>query len=157
VSRFIVINKITLPLWKNNMREASQDDNPPIPPDAIRCISGLIYQVLKPGAGNERPGPDDVVQVVYRARTARGHLLDTSGDTSKTLSVRGAMPGLAEALQLMTVGQKMRVWMPPTPSTDKPREVKNWTVVFDIELVGFTRMKEYSSLPTELTSPRKEE
>jgi FKBP-type peptidyl-prolyl cis-trans isomerase len=115
--------------------------------------------VLSPGTGNERPGPDDVVQVVYRARTETGHLFDSSGDndTPKTLSVGGVIPGLAEPLQLMTVGQKMRVWIPPNLPSDKLREAKKGTLMFDIELVGFTRVKEYPSLPIELTSPRKEE
>ena len=146
------------------MSNTSQEQNAPeydasIPPDAIRCISGLIYQVLRPGTGNERPGPDDVVQVVYKARTETGHLFDTSGDNDipKILSIRGVIPGLAEALQLMTVGQQMRVWIPPNLSSDKLREAKKGTLIFDIALVGFTRMKEYPSLPIELTSPRKEE
>jgi len=146
------------------MSNTSQKQNAPendtsIPSDAIRCISGLIYQVLRPGTGNERPGPEDVVQVVYRARTETGHLFDTSGDndTPKTLSMGGVIPGLAEALQLMTMGQKMRVWIPPNLSSDKLREAKKVTLIFDIALVGFTRMKEYPALPIELTSPRKEE
>ena len=146
------------------MNDTSQEQNAPkndasIPADAIRCISGLIYHVLKPGTGKERPGPDDVVQVVYTARTETGHLVYTSGDnyTPKTLSIRGLIPGLAEALQLMTVGRQMRVWIPPNLSSDKLREAKNGTLIFDLVLVGFTRMKEYPSLPIELTSPRKEE
>jgi len=146
------------------MSDTSQEQNAPendvsIPLDAIHCISGLIYQVLRPGVGNESPGPDDVAQVVYRALTETGDLFDTSGDNDipKTLSMREVIPGLAEALQLMTVGQRMRVWIPPNLSFDKLREAKKRTLIFDIELVGFTRMKEYPSLPIELTSPRKEE
>jgi len=146
------------------MSDISQEQKAPendvsIPLDAIHCISGLIYQVLRPGVGNENPGPDDVAQVVYRALTETGDLFDTSGadDIPKTLSIREVIPGLAEALQLMTVGQKMRVWIPPNLSFDKLREAKKGTLIFDIELVGFTRMKEYPSLPIELTSPRKEE
>src|SRR5688500_4747545 len=119
------------------MSHTSHEQNAPeydasIPPDAIRCISGLIYQVLRPGAGNERPGPDDVVQVVYKARTETGHLFDTSGDndTPKILSMRGVIPGLAEALQLMTVGQHMRVWIPPNLSSEKLLEAKKGTLIF---------------------------
>ncbi len=143
----------------NSQEQNARENDASIPPDAIRCISGLIYQVLRPGTGNERPSPDDVVQVVYRARTETGHLFDASGDydTPKTLSMRGVIPGLTEALQLMTVGQKMRVWIPPNLSSDKLREARKGTMIFDIALVGFTRTKEYPSLPIELTSPRKEE
>lgn len=124
-------------------------------PDAIHCISGLIYQMLRPGTGNERPGPDDVVRVLYSARTETGQLFDSSGedDTPKTLSVSGVIPGLAETLQLMTVGQQMHVWIPLDLSSDELWETNKGTVIFDIELVGFTRMKEPPSIPTELTSP----
>jgi FKBP-type peptidyl-prolyl cis-trans isomerase len=139
--------------------EIAPADEASIPPAAIYCISGLIYQVLRPGTGNERPGPDDVVQVVYGARTETGHPFDSSGDsdTPKTLSMREIIPGLAEALQLMTVGQRMRIWIPPNVASDNPREAKKGILNFDIALVGFTRMKEYPSLPIALTSPRKEE
>jgi hypothetical protein len=55
------------------------------------------------------------------------------------------------------VAQRMRVWIPPNLSSDKLREAKKGTLIFDIALVSFTRMKEYPSFPIELTSPRKEE
>jgi FKBP-type peptidyl-prolyl cis-trans isomerase len=140
---------------KQNMLE----NNISIPPDVKYCISGLTYQVLRPGTGNERPGSDDVVQAVYQAWTEAGHRFDTSGDnnTPKVLSVREVIPGLGEALQLMRVGQKIRAWIPPNLSSDELRESKQGTLIFDIELVGFTRMREYPSLPLELTSPQKEE
>ena len=96
-------------LRESSMKDTSQEQNAPeddvsIPPDAIHCISGLIYQVLRPGVGDERAGPDDVAQVIYRARTETGQLFDTSGanDIPKTLSLREVIPGLAEALQIMT-------------------------------------------------------
>lgn len=146
------------------MSDPSLEQNAPepdasIPADAIRCISGLVYQVLRPGSGNQRPGPDDVVQVVYRAQTATGQPFDTSGDddTPKTLSMREVMPGLAEALQLMTVGQQMRVWIPPNLASETLRAAQAGTLIYDLALVDFTRMKEYPALPIEITSPQKEE
>lgn len=146
------------------MSDTSPEQNAPesaasIPPDAIYCISGLIYQVLRSGTGNERPGPDDVVQVLHKARTETGQLFDIAGEDGnpKTLSVSGAIPGLAEALQLMTVGQKMRVWIPPNLSSEKLREAYKETLILDIELVNFTRMEEPPSIPIELTSPRRQE
>ena len=142
------------------MSDPSQEQNATgndvsVSPDAIHCISGLIYRVLRPGAGNERPGPDDVVEVVYRAWTETGDLFETSGDdTPKTLFMRGLIPGLAEALQIMTVGQKMRVWIPPSLSSAEGREAKKGTLIFDLALVGFTRMKEYPCFPS--NSPHRE-
>lgn len=145
------------------MSDTAQEQNVPetdasIPPEAIRCISGLIYQTLEPGTGNERPGPDDRVQVVYRGWTETGRLVATSGDSDapKTLSMRGLSPGLVEALQLMTAGQKIRAWIPRTLSSQEQRGTTKEALMFDIALIGFTRMKERPSLPIELTSPRKE-
>lgn len=165
VSGFFVTNRIRRGLTgRYRVNDTSQDQNArekgiSNPRAATHCISGLIYQVLRPGEGNTRPGPDDELQVVYTARTETGSLFDTSGDsdTPKTLSVRGAMPGLAEALQLMTVGQEMRVWIPPELSSDTLKEARQGTLIFDITLVGFARRKEYPSLPVELTSPRNDE
>lgn len=98
-----------------------------------------------------------MAEVVYKAWTETGDLFETSDDeTPKSFTVRGLIPGLAEALQLMTVGQKMRVWIPPSRSSVKGLEANKDTLVFDLALVGFTRMKEYPSLPIELTSPRKQ-
>jgi FKBP-type peptidyl-prolyl cis-trans isomerase len=146
------------------MKDKSQQKAVPqkvtsVPSDAIHCISGLIFQVLRPGTSDERPGPDDVVQVLYQARTDTGHLLDCPDEngTPRTFPVREAIPGLAEAFQLMTVGQKMRVWIPAHLASDKSREAKERTLTFDLEMVSFTRVKEPPSLPRELTSPRKEE
>jgi FKBP-type peptidyl-prolyl cis-trans isomerase FklB len=146
------------------MSNTLQQQNAPendvsIPPDAIRCISGLTYLVLRQGTGNESPGSDDEVQVVYKAWTDTGQMFDTSNDNGNPtiLSVREVIPGLGEALQLMRVGQKIRVWIPPNFSFNKLRESKQETLIFDIELVSFTRTREYPSLPLELTSPRKEE
>jgi FKBP-type peptidyl-prolyl cis-trans isomerase len=140
-------------------QQHTPEDVTAIPSEAIHCISGLIYQVLRPGTGKERPGPDDVVQVLYKARTETGHLFETAGEqgTPQTFSISKVISGLAEALQLMTVGQKMRVWIPPNLSSNELQEAHKGTLIFDIELVSFTRVKEPPSLPIELTSPRKEE
>ena len=131
----------------------------PFPPHAIYCISGLVYEVLKPGTGNERPGADDVVQVIYTALTDPQSRFASSGEseTPQTLSVNQVMPGLAEALQLMTVGQKLRVWIPPHLASTQLQEAAQGTLIMDIELVGFTRMRDYPPVPNELRSPRKEE
>lgn len=131
-----------------------------IPSDAIHCVTGLVYQVLKPGTGNDQPGPNDIVQVVLKqAQADTEPLLDTSDESSapQTISVGKVIPGLAEAFQLMAVGQKMRVWIPAHLADGKSQEVKERTLIFDIEMVSFTRLKEPPSLPRELTSPQKEE
>jgi FKBP-type peptidyl-prolyl cis-trans isomerase len=132
---------------------------PSIPPDAIHCVSGLVYQVVRPGDGGEKPGPEDVVRVVYDARTEAGEPFDSAGgvDTPATLSVADSPPGLAEAFQLMSVGERIRAWIPPRLQSAEAREADVGTLAYDLELVGFTRTREYPTLPIELTSPRRKD
>ena len=127
---------------------------PAPPPDAIRCISGLVYQVTRPGHGREKPGPDDVVRVSYEAVTEAGDPFARTGEGGRTMSVGEAGPGLAEALQLMSVGQRSRAWIPPSLASDEARAAGVGTLVYDLELLGFERTKEYPAVPVELTSPR---
>ena len=100
----------------------------------IHCVSGLDYEVIERGPGDETPGPEDVVEVRMNGE-------------QRTLRVDEVGPGLAEALQLMTVGGKVRAWIPPRLSAGEPSPV-------DLELLSFTRTRDYPALPVELTSPR---
>lgn len=131
------------------------DTGPVIPSDAIRCVSGLIYQVLRPGKSEEKPGLDDVVQVSIEARSDSSRASDSpvASGALRTIIVREAAPELAEALQLMTVGQKMRVWLPANLAS-APGDAKERTLTYDIEMVGLTRVSGPAALPLELTSPR---
>ena len=126
--------------------------------DKIHCISGLIYQVLQPGSGNERPGSDDILQVSCWTQNKTAYLLPTSDDKElpQTVRMNELCPGLAEAFQLMTVGQKIRVWIPPHLTATQSAEAFGQTLVLDLKMFGFTRMKEPPTLPIELTSPREE-
>jgi hypothetical protein len=141
----------------DSQRPAMPEKPPIVPSDAVHCISGLIYQVLRPGTGDERPGPDDVVQVHCRAWNEAAAVCGApKSGTPQTLSVSEAIPGLAEAFQLMTVGQQIRVWIPARLSSPAVQEAKRGAMVLDLELVDFTRVKPPPSVPLELRSPRKE-
>ena len=100
----------------------------------IHCVSGLDYEVIEPGGGENPPGPEDVVEVRM------------SGE-DRTLRVDEVSPGLAEALQLLTVGRKIRVWIPAELGEGEAS-------THEIELISLTRTREYPTLPIELTSPR---
>jgi len=128
-----------------------------VPSNAIHCISGLVYQVLRRGTSDERPGPDDAVQVLLEERDNAENFIDSSGEngTPRTFIVREAIPCLAEAFQLMAAGQKIRVWLPAHLTSDESRATKESTLTLDIEMVSFTHAKESPSLPNELTSPRR--
>jgi FKBP-type peptidyl-prolyl cis-trans isomerase len=103
--------------------------------------SGLQYEVLAAGTG-PKPKLDDVVVAHYKGSHVDGKEFDgtdPAGDPA-SFPLRGVVPGWQEALPLMAVGSKWRIYLPPdlgygeggSPPAIEPNEV----LVFDIELVG---------------------
>jgi FKBP-type peptidyl-prolyl cis-trans isomerase FklB len=102
--------------------------------------SGLQYEVLKTGAG-PRPTADDTVSTHYRGTHLDGSEFDATDPAGEpaTFPLRGVVPGWQEALPLMNVGSKWRLYVPPelgygeegSPPVIEPNEV----LVFEIELV----------------------
>ena len=107
----------------------------------VTTASGLQYQVLKEGDG-PMPKVDDIVKVHYR-----GTLIDgTEFDSSYTRNEPAVFPlnkvisGWTEALQLMKVGSKYRIFLPPdlaygdrgAPPVIQPGSM----LIFDVELLG---------------------
>jgi FKBP-type peptidyl-prolyl cis-trans isomerase FklB len=110
-------------------------------PGVITLPSGLQYTVLKEGAG-PKPTLDDVVEAHYRGTHVDGTEFDGTepGGEPAAFPLRGVVPGWQEALPLMKVGSKWRVWLPPelgygdagSPPAIEPNEV----LVFEIELLA---------------------
>jgi FKBP-type peptidyl-prolyl cis-trans isomerase FkpA len=126
-----------------------------IPPDAVRCVTGLAYKRIGRETGGPRPGPEDIVEVRYQARSEDGRVIERSDAASAphTWSLRFLIPGLAEAIQLLARGEKLRAWIPPHLSSDILRARVPGNVIFDLELTDFTRVTEPPTLPNELRSP----
>ncbi len=84
------------------------------PADAIRTASGIQMKVLEPGAGTEHPVGDDCVVLRFTAWKRDGSLFSTSGlhGESTVQCLLTAIPGISEALKLMSVGEKRRIWVP---------------------------------------------
>ena len=110
-------------------------------PGVISLPSGLQYTVLKEGTG-PKPTLEDVVEAHYRGTHIDGTEFDgtEAGGEPAAFPLRGVVPGWQEALPLMKVGSKWRVWLPPdlgygdagSPPAIEPNEV----LVFEIELVS---------------------
>jgi FKBP-type peptidyl-prolyl cis-trans isomerase FkpA/FKBP-type peptidyl-prolyl cis-trans isomerase FklB len=106
-----------------------------------RTASGLQYQVLVAGRG-ARPKADDTVRVNYVGRHLDGREFENTYavDHPAELALGQVMPGWREALTLMPVGSKYRIWLPSklaygdrgVPGTIEP----NSTLVFEIELLA---------------------
>jgi len=106
-------------------------------PGVTTTASGLQYEVLQEGSG-PKPSPDSRVRVVYRGTLIDGSVFDSSSTGGATFILNRVVPGFAEALQLMSVGSKFRVVIPPTLAygmrPDGPGG-PNATLIFDIELL----------------------
>ncbi|MGE3274449.1 MAG: FKBP-type peptidyl-prolyl cis-trans isomerase [Vicinamibacterales bacterium] len=110
------------------------------PDDAIRTASGLAYKVLKPGTGTEGPTAASEVTVHYSGWTASdGKLFDSSvmRGVPATFRLGDVIEGWAEGMQLMTIGQRMRFWIPEELAYKGEAGSPAGMLVFDVELLGF--------------------
>jgi FKBP-type peptidyl-prolyl cis-trans isomerase len=118
------------------------------PADAHRTPSGLASKVLRVGLGNVKPTLTSTVTVHYTGWTTDGKMFDTSTDgspiTAPLTRPNGApsfIQGWIEALQLMRVGEKRRVWIPGNLAYDNIPDAKGQPpnpkgmLVFDIEML----------------------
>ena len=107
----------------------------------ITTASGLQYEVMKKGDG-PMPTAKDKVEVNYHGTLIDGTVFDSSVDRGKTISfpVMGVIKGWQEALQLMHVGDKLKLTIPQSLAYGKRGAGANIppysTLVFEVELFG---------------------
>lgn len=92
---------------------AAQVENPPA--DALKTASGLAYKISSPGSGTVHPSDADMVKVAtsFWTKESQENRPGSFGAPTVPLQMSRIMvPGLHEALALMTAGQKMRLWLP---------------------------------------------
>jgi peptidylprolyl isomerase len=106
------------------------------PSDANRTPSGLSYKSLRPGKGGQHPTKESTVTVHYTGWQTDGHMFDTSIERGAPISfpLNGVIAGWTEGVQLMTVGEKMRFWIPERLAY-QGKEPKGM-LVFDVELLA---------------------
>jgi FKBP-type peptidyl-prolyl cis-trans isomerase FklB len=105
--------------------------------------SGLRYEVIVMGEGS-KPVETDTVRVHYTGTLLDGTIFDSSVDRGEPVEfpVTGVIKGWVEALQLMPVGSKFRLYIPyelaygarGAGATIRPFS----TLVFDVELLEIT-------------------
>lgn len=111
-----------------------------VPADAEKTASGLAYKVLKPADG-PKPTAESMVEVHYSGWTTDGKLFDSSVKRGRPASfpLNGVIKGWTEGVQLMSVGEKTRFWIPAEMAygeTPKRPGAPAGMLVFDIELIG---------------------
>lgn len=106
------------------------------PADAKRTPSGLAYKSLRPGKGGQHPEKESTVTVHYTGWTTDGKMFDTSLERGQPISfpLTGVIEGWTEGVQLMTIGEKMRFWIPERLAY-KGKDPKGM-LVFDVELLA---------------------
>ena len=110
-------------------------------PGVVTTASGLQYQIMTAGTG-AKPTASDSVKVHYTGTLLDGTKFDSSYDRKEPAQfvLNSVVPGWTEALQLMPVGSKYKLWIPAklgygaegTPGGPIP---PNSTLVFEVELL----------------------
>ena len=110
-------------------------------PGMVTTESGLQYMVITEGTG-KKPAQTDKVKVHYHGTLPDGTVFDSSVDRGAPLTfpVSGVIKGWTEALQLMPVGSKYKIFVPPNLAYENrgrpPHIGPNAVLVFEIELLS---------------------
>jgi FKBP-type peptidyl-prolyl cis-trans isomerase FklB len=109
--------------------------------DVVTLESGMQYIIMKEGTG-AIPGPTDKVKTHYHGTLINGEVFDSSVDRGQPISfpVNGVIKGWIEALQLMPVGSKWKLFIPYNLAYGErgssPKIGPFSTLIFEVELLG---------------------
>lgn len=109
-----------------------------------QTASGLQIETLKEGTG-PNPVASDTVKVHYVGTLIDGSKFDSSVDrgTPATFPLTGVISGWTEGLQLVKVGGKAKLVIPPNlaygPEGRPPQIPPNSTLVFEVELIEIVK------------------
>ena len=110
-------------------------------PEVHTTSSGLQYEILTEGTG-AKPGATDKVKCHYHGTLINGTIFDSSVQRGQpaTFPLNMVISGWTEALQLMPVGSKYRLFLHPTLAYGERQTGNvigpNSTLIFDVELLG---------------------
>jgi FKBP-type peptidyl-prolyl cis-trans isomerase FklB len=106
----------------------------------VTLPDGMQYEILKAGTG-PKPKAEDTVKCHYHGTTIEGKVFDSSVERGEPASfpVNRVIPGWTEALQLMPVGSKWKLYIPAALAYGERgagTEIKpNSTLIFEVELL----------------------
>jgi FKBP-type peptidyl-prolyl cis-trans isomerase FklB len=110
----------------------------------VTLPSGLQYKILRKGDG-PKPTLNDKVKTHYHGTLIDGTVFDSSVQRGEPISfaVGGVIPGWVEALQLMPVGSKWRLFVPyqlAYGERGSPPAIPPYSaLIFDVELLGIEK------------------
>lgn len=106
----------------------------------VTLPSGLQYEIIKEGTG-PKPKAEDKVKCHYQGTTIDGKVFDSSIERGEpaTFPVNRVIPGWTEALQLMPVGSKWKLYVPANLAYGERgagKDIKpNSVLIFEVELL----------------------
>ena len=109
----------------------------------VTLPSGLQYEILEEGTG-AKPDGNSRVTVHYEGRLTDGKVFDSSykRNSPATFGVRQVISGWTEALQLMPMGSKWRLFIPSELGYGARGAggsiPPNAALIFDVELLGIS-------------------
>jgi FKBP-type peptidyl-prolyl cis-trans isomerase FklB len=107
----------------------------------ISLESGMQYEIITEGTG-AKPGLTDEVETHYHGTLLDGTVFDSSVDRGQSISfpVNGVIKGWTEALQLMSVGSKLKLYIPYNLSYGERgagADIGPYsTLIFEVELIN---------------------
>lgn len=113
-------------------------------PGVVTLPSGLQYEIIKEGTG-EKPKMTNSVLAHYHGTLLDGTVFDSSVERGEPVEfpVSGVIPGWTEALQLMPVGSKWKLFVPYNLAYGERgagAQIGPYsTLVFDVELLEITK------------------
>jgi FKBP-type peptidyl-prolyl cis-trans isomerase len=113
-------------------------------PGVFTTESGMQYEILSEGHG-DRPLASDEVIVHYRGTFLDGNEFDSSYSRNEpaTFGVSQVIPGWTEALLLMEIGSKWKIYLPYNLAYGEQgagEHIKPYsTLIFEVELLGIVK------------------
>lgn len=107
--------------------------------EAERTESGLQYVILQKGNGVKKPETSHSAKVAYRGMLTNGEVFDQNSEAR--FFIEGVIKGFAETLEMMEVGEKRVVKIPPALAYGENGQGNaippNSDLIFEIEVLEF--------------------
>lgn len=118
----------------------------------VSLPSGLQYEVLRPGDG-PKPAADDAVKLHFHGTLLDGTVFDSTNDREGPIVLRanGAIKAFTEALPIMSVGAKWKLFIPADLGYGDKSAAANIppgaTLIFEVELLSIEPKPEGEKAP----------
>lgn len=105
--------------------------------EAIPTGSGLYYQIITEGEGEEHPNVNSYINIYYKGYLTNGYVFDKG---SSSFSLRNLIEGWKEGIPLMKKDGVARLFIPSKLGYGANAQIgipANSVLIFDIHLINF--------------------